>query len=197
MTHVNEGGLRPADFAARFAEDPPEPVIAELPRRVARPAPPPDVPGAGTRACFDAQDHHARLWNEGEGAEVRADARASDGLAVWMPGSHHEWAFQVPLARLPQRVRSGRWRVYAVVRVDPAAGADTSGAAFTAGIYDTGTSTVRASISVRVADAGAAYRSHLLGVLDTNDRQYVWVAPSGAGQAEAVWVDRVYFAPAD
>lgn len=196
MTHVNEGGLTPAAFVARFQEDPPDPVVEPVPERGKNPAPPADLPGINPNACVDGQDNLARLWNEGEGSEVRGDPTASDGLAVWMPGSHFEWAFQVPLAALPARARKGKWQVYAVVRVEKAANAKPGDLAFTAGIYDAGAQTGRGQVSVNVADAPAAYKSFLLGTVETNKDQYIWAAPPRNASVKAVWVDRVYLVPA-
>jgi hypothetical protein len=145
----------------------------------------------------DAQDNLARLFNEGEYAEVRADPAASDGLAVWMPGSHHEWAFQLPIERLPARARSGKWQVYVVARAEAeGASPDRATAAFTAGVYDGGARVNRAERSVSLGEAGAGYRSYLLGTVDLNAGQYLWVAPTANTNVRAVWVDRVYFVPA-
>jgi len=197
MTHVNESGVTPEAFVARFAEDPPDPVIAPLPERGKNPAPPADLSGIDPRACVDGQDNLARLAREGEWAEVRDDPSASDHLAAWMPGSHHEWAFQVPLDRLPARARKGRWQVYAVVRVEKTPDADPNAAAFTAGVYDTAARASRGEIRVRIADAAETYRSYLLGTVETNADQYVWAAPTAVPGVKAVWVDRVYLVPTE
>lgn len=195
ITHLNEGGLTPQAFVVRFRQDPPEPEIADLPPRSPNPTAPADIADALLGA--DAQDDLARLWNEGEGAEVRADPLASDGLAVWMPGSHHEWAFQVPVARLPARARKGKWAVYAVVRVEKSAGVEPSFLAFTAGVYDTAASASRGDIAVPLANASTdGYKSYLVGTVDVNADQYVWVAPPAQPGVRAVWVDRVYLVPA-
>ena len=100
MTHLIEGGLTPQLFVERFKVDPEEIRPQDLPARASRPAPPTDLTVTASK-CIDLQDSKARLWNEPEGAETRGDAAASDGLAVWMPGTHHEWAFQMLLSKLP------------------------------------------------------------------------------------------------
>jgi hypothetical protein len=196
MTLINEGGVTPEAFVARFAADPPEPVIAPLPKRGADVPLPTDIPGVEARTGVDVQDNLARLYNEGEYAEVRADPAASDGLAVWMPGSHHEWATQFPFSALPARVQKGRWQVWAAIRVEKAAGADPQAVAFTAGVYDSGAHAGRGEIAVRVGDASEKYRSYLLATVDANTSQYVWMAPTATSSINAVWVDRVYFVPA-
>jgi hypothetical protein len=198
MTHLNESGLTPQAFVARFAEDPPEPVLADLPKRRSNPPPPTDIPNIEARLAVDGQDDLARLWNEGEGAEVRADPLASDGLAVWMPGStHREWAFQIPISHLPAGARKGKWDIYAIVRVEKAPGTDPSSPAFTAGVYDTAARASRGDITVKISDtAPDRYQSYQLGTLDVNADQYIWVAPPAHPGVTAVWVDRVYFVPA-
>src|SRR5205085_2266521 len=54
MTHLNEGGLTPQAFVARFAVDPADP--APLPARGAAPPVPAGIPGASAAACADIQD---------------------------------------------------------------------------------------------------------------------------------------------
>ena len=193
MTHLSEGGLTPQAFVARFAKDEPDP--APLPARAPTAAMPTGIPGASASTCVDVQDDKASLYREGELAETRADPSSSDGLAIWMPGSHHEWATQFPLAKLPERVRSGKWRVYALVRVvkKGEAGGGAASPAFTAGVYDSGASVSRGDISVRASDAASDYHPYLLGTVDTNAEQYVWIAPAANPAVQSVWVDRVYF----
>lgn len=197
MTHINEGGVTPQEFVARFAVDPPEPVATALPKRSAAPTLPSGIPGANAQTCVDVQDNHARLYNEGEMAEIRADSDASDGLAVWMPGSHHEWATQFPLSGLPTRVRKGKWQIYALIKVEKDVGADLQSAAFTAGIYDGAAQVARGQVSIAIQATGQAYKPYLLGTVDSNRDQYVWIAPTANPGVKAVWVDRLYFVPAN
>jgi len=146
------------------------------------------------------QDDAAILYREGELAEIRADATASDGAAVWMPGSHHEWALQIPVNKLPAAARTGRWKVYAVIRVQkkvgaPTAAAPTAASAFTSGVYDSEERVSRADAKATVAEAGDSYRSYFLGTVDFKPGQYVWVAPAANAEVEAIWVDRIYLVP--
>jgi len=198
MTHVNESRLTPDAFVARYAVDEPDPVPPVLPKRGERPGLPADIPDIFTVAAsvVDVQDDKAVIAQEGVWGEMLGDPVASDGLAVRMPTNHHEWAFQLPLSRAPEKVRRGRWRVYAVVRVESGGAAGSNGVAFTAGVYDPGASVSRGQISVRSNDAGTGYRSYLLGTVDTNAEQFVWVAPATGSGAKAIWVDRVVFVPA-
>jgi hypothetical protein len=194
MTHINEGGETPQQLVAGFSQDPPEPVLRPLPKRVPAPPLPAGIPDA--ESGVDVQDNLARLFNEGEFAEIRADPAASDGLAVWMPGSHHEWATQFPLASLPPRLRTGRWRVYALIRVEKSPSAVPASTAFTAGIYDPSVGASVGQIGPAVRDASETYQPYLLGTLDGASDQCVWIAPAANPGVGAVWVDRLFLVPA-
>ncbi len=188
MTHVNEGGLTPEQFAARFKDDPPDPNIQPLPARMKNPSPP---VGMSSATGVDVQDHYARLANEWVWAEPRADALASDGLAVYMPGNHHEWAFQIPLDRVPKKARTGRWDVYALIRVDRAK-TSGSGIAFTAGVWDAERAADCGTISINVADAAPGYRAYRIGTVESRPGRYIWVAPAANPSVNGIWVDRIW-----
>lgn len=193
MTHLNEGGLTPQTFIARFAQDPPPP--AGDPKRDHVPPPPTDLGADAAQTGIDMQDDQATLYREGELAEMRSDPTASDGAAVWMTGSAHEWAFQVPVSRLPARTQTGQWKVYAVIRVQKKAGGGGTGIAFNAGIWDSPGNVSRAQASAMVADTSSQYRSYLVGTVKFKPGQYIWVAPTANPDVEAVWVDRIYLVP--
>jgi hypothetical protein len=189
LTHLNEGGLTPQAFVAAFAQDPPPP-----PKRFLA-SPPTDLPGGEAQTGIDVQDDRVTLYREGDLAEIRPDASASDGAAVWMTGTTHEWAFNVPISRLPARAQHGSWKVYAVIRIQKKPGAPETGNAFTAGVWDTQARVSRADASDTVAGASAQYHSYLLGTVTFKPGQYIWVAPTANPAVEAVWVDRIYLVP--
>jgi hypothetical protein len=195
ITHLNEAGLTPEAFVARFATDPADPVIQPRPKGLRNAPPPADIPGVNPRECVDSQESELRLANEGEWAEVQSDSLASNGVAVRMPGTHFEWAYQLPIVNLPTKAHSGTWRVYAVVRLEKDAGVDPGTDAFTAGVYDNGERASRGDVRVYVRDMPDGYRSVLLGSVKLNTNQYIWVAPTGKPGVKAVWVDRIYFVP--
>ncbi len=171
MTAVDEGRLSPQAWVAQFANDPAEP--APLPaRRAVAPRP----------GETDLQDDQARLANEPDWATLRADPLASDGIACWMPGTHHEWAFQLPLKT------TGRYRVLVVARVDRSA---VPGAAFSAGLYDDASRQALVTHTFETKDLGAGYKSFDLGTFELAPTTYVWVAPPGRAEVQGVWVDRV------
>ncbi|MES2458972.1 MAG: DUF4838 domain-containing protein [Armatimonadota bacterium] len=193
-THLSEGGVTPQAFASSLAQDPPPP--ADPPTRRANPLPPNDI--AVTVGGIDGSDALAALYQEGDLSEFRSDAAASDGAAVRMPGSHTEWAFQIPVSRLPKTAQTGRWKVYVTARVEikpGAADAKNAGAAFHAGIWDKRTATQSAFVAVPAAGTTAGYRSYLIGTVQTSADQYIWVSPTANPAIDSVWIDRVYLVP--
>jgi hypothetical protein len=184
MTHVNEGGLTPKEFAERFTE--PEDDHSPLPA---------DLAVADPKQVIRAQESAATLANRGTWADARKDTAASNGRAVWMPETHHEWAYQVHFSNLPERVQEGRWKVYAVVRLDKGDGGAKGAPAWTMGVYDAGKRASAAETSVLVRDAAATYRSYLIGTVDGNPDLYAWLAPSPDSAAKSVWVDCLVFVP--
>lgn len=194
MKVINEPLVTPGAFAARFSEYPPAP--AGDPKRYRNPSAPVGLSEMDTRQGVDVQEGAANLVREGEYAEVRLDAAASDGAAVWMSGRYHDWAFQLPVSKLPERARTGTWKVYAMIRVQKKPGAHSDTKAFTAGVWDVAADVSRGDIAVTVADSPDGYRSYLLGAVDFKPGQYIWAAPTANPDVEAVSVDRVYLVPA-
>lgn len=185
MTHVNEGGLTPAQFVARFAADPVEP--PPLPGRKAGVPLPADLDAKG-HDVIDLQDDLARLANEPEWATLMADPAASDGIACRMPGSHHEWAFQIPVSAAGKSFRPGRYRVVLVARLE---GAPANGPAVSFGVYDEVAKKDLGSQTFAADKLGTNYRSLELGTLDLTATSTIWVAPPARSDLKAVWIDRV------
>ena len=192
ITLLNEGGTTPQAFAERLAVDPPEP--APLPTRSNSPTPPPGLSASDVRGGVDVQDSAANLYRDGELSEIRGDNAASDGLAIWMPGNHHEWAVQFPTKALPGKVRTGTWKVYAVVRAD-APTADGAASALTMGVYDSDAHAAQAERSVAVDLVRTRYKTVLIGSVEMKSGSYIWLAPAAQAGVQSVWVDRLYFVP--
>jgi hypothetical protein len=161
------------------------PVFAILPTRGKNPPPP-----AGLAQGIDLQDNLARLWQVPDNSELRGDPAASDGIACWMPGSHHEWAFQIPGDNLPA---SGRYHVYIVARVE--SDSPDGSAAFTAGTYDNVQRRNTSAISVPITESANGYRAFDLGTIEINRNLTVWAAPASNPKVRSVWIDRFYLIP--
>lgn len=185
ITALDEGMMSPTGFLAGLGPEPPITKYVPLPTRKASPSPP-----AGVAAGVDFQDDLANLWKVPTGSELRADPKASDGIAAWMPGNHHEWGFQMLLSKRPI---SGRYRIYAVVRIDASVVDDST--AFSVGIYDNANRRDLATKSFSLRQATSDYQAFSLGEFDVNPAFTVWVAPSANPRVQGVWVDRIFFEP--
>ncbi len=181
MSHINEGGLTPQAWAARFAVDPAP--VAPLPGRPSTVPWPTDFDPAG-KTVIDLQDDAARLANEPDWAALKADPLASDGIACRMPGSHREWAFQIPLGDIHHGFAPGRWRVLVVARAEGSAGGPT----FSAGVWD---GAVSKDLGSRTFEAAGAYRTFDLGPIALTSNSTIWIAPPARSDLPAVWIDRV------
>jgi hypothetical protein len=189
---LSEGGRQVDDFLKAFAQDAPDTNGPPPPKRVIHPPLPSDLRGLSAGKCVDLQDNLAVLYKPGEYAEIRPDPAASDRRAVWMPGDHQEWAFRIPGKALPAKAQAGKWKVYAVVRVEKQPGAASDGIAFGAGVYDNVTRAYPADFKARLADTPDAYRSYLLGTVETSRDRDIWVAPAGNKAVKGIYVDRVF-----
>ncbi|MBV9867593.1 MAG: hypothetical protein JO316_19760 [Abitibacteriaceae bacterium] len=101
----------------------------------------------------------------------------------------------LPIAKLPERVRTGNWKVCAVIRVQKKPGAHLDTKAFTAGVWDIPANVSCGDIAVTIANSPTACRSYLLDAEDFKPGQYIWAALTASPDGEAVWVDRISLVP--
>ena len=113
-----------------------------------------------------------------------------------MLGSHQEWAFRIPGSALPAKVRAGKWKVYAVVRVEKDHAGAPGAQAFSAGVYDNKARSSLAEIKPCLSEAAPDFQSYLLGELELNPDRDIWVAPAGNKSIKAIYVDRIFLVPA-
>lgn len=152
--------------------------------------PPAGCEKLGEDDFIDLQDIAFGLWQEGSGSELRHDDLASDKVAVWMPGTHFEWAVQDTLggyALDPEATYS----VYVSVRVEKTGEA---GGAFTAGIYDTKAKKGLGQIGTQCKDiTEPGYVTYKIATTKLNEDCYLWAAPpKNPDNVKAVWVDRFW-----
>ena len=161
-----------------------------LRRRFRPPGPPPaQCKGLPEGTWLDVQDNEFRLYRDGQWVTTADDAKASDGKAARMPGSHHQWAVQCPISA---DVADGApWRVHVVARCDAKA---KDGVAMTMGIYDTIARKGVTHRAVKIEEAaGKDYRVFDLGAHVLHAGIYVWIAPpKAADRVTAVFVDRIF-----
>jgi Domain of unknown function (DUF4838) len=194
--HMNESGQTVEQFLEAHGQDLKTDYRTNPPARLSKAPAPTDIPGINRTQCIDLQDNKAHLYKPGEFAEIQPDLGASDRRAVWMPGSHKEWAFRISGSELPKKAYLGKWKVYAVVRVEKCAQPAGGSSVFTAGVYDVKTKAYPANLNIPVAEASETYHSFLLGTVEFNADRDIWIAPSANKAIKAVYVDRVYLVPA-
>ena len=181
MTHVNEGGLTPQVFAERFlATERPDPTPL-----------PDDLPKSSD--TISLQEGLVSLFERGTLSEIKPDPKASNKKAVWMPGIHHEWAYQLRLEAVPERLFTGKWTAWIVVRGETGPSTLLDEVAVTAGVYDAGEKTSRAEVRIKASQVQKGYVTVKLGTISPNAEMYVWAAPAVEAHIGAVWVDRVIF----
>ena len=192
---INEPGTTVDQFLKPFATDLPDTNGPEPIKRLKSALPPTDLHGISREACIDLQDNLASLYKPGRFAEIRPDATASDRRAVWMPGNHEEWAFRIAGSDIPARAYHGKWKVYAVARVDKGEKSAPESVAFSAGVHDNRTQSSVADLQVKLSDVCPGYRSYLVGAVELNPERDIWVAPSKSGATKDIYIDRIYLVP--
>jgi hypothetical protein len=153
--------------------------------------PPKECERLPTDDWMDIQDHEFTFHNPGAWVASVEDAKASDGHAARMPGSHTQWATQylVPgdLGGL------GRWHCYASLRCETVA---RTGAACQVGLYNEPGKKGETTITVQIPDvANGEYHTIDLGVHELKPGLYFWIAPMGKkSEVTAVYTDRIFLA---
>lgn len=154
---------------------------------------PPDLANLANGAWTDLQDDLFSYYLKGKFCDCRPDEKASDGMAAWMPGDHREWAVSLRLDD-PEFDLQGKYALYAVVRVEKQADAET---AFTAGVWNWETKQGVCSISVPGAQVkDGEYHAYQVGEFVPAKGMGFWVAPPANPAAiPAIWIDRLIFVP--
>ena len=192
---LSERGLSVDEFLKPFDIDPPEKKWQSPPKRLRNPPPPADLKKLDRHGAVDLQDSLAALAKPGEWAEIRPDDAASDRRAVWMPGNHSEWAFRLGGKQIPNSP-TGKWKVYAVVRVEKSDDAKPGSLAFGAGVYDNTARNYPAEAKFRASETGNEYRSYLVGTYEPKPDRDIFICPLSGPGVKAIWVDRVFLVPA-
>lgn len=128
----------------------------------------------------DYQDLSLRRY---AGAEITEDRLASDNGALTMPGNKPDWGIQMKLDNLPPE---GKWKLYAVVRVDPGRGPD-SAAALIFGVHPG----ANRKVTLGEVRDGQYHTFGLPGAYDSNAGQGLFFAPPNSGAIRRMYVDRV------
>jgi hypothetical protein len=195
---MRESGQTPAEFAAQVGSDPAD-SLYESPQRHRAPKAPGDLPDRERQLGTAVQDDRAVIFREPDCARPLADSLASDGVAIRMtagPGSARG-ALEIHGALLPRKLRSGRYKLYYVARIETSEGARPEAPAFSARVFDSLSSRYVAERTVTVADTRAGYRSYLVGTIDLNPYVRLWLGHAHDEAVRAVWFDRAFLVRAD
>jgi hypothetical protein len=136
----------------------------------------------------DWRDYQDLSFNRYDAARIVPDDAASDGAAIRMNGNSSVWAMQFKLDKLPT---TGRWDLYAAVRVDAAAGHDAAlglrvGSAPPMNVFNTAT--------VGLLNDG---RYHFVKVpggpfaFSANHEKSIYIQPPNAGFVKYIYLDNL------
>jgi len=198
MSGMRESGQTPAEFAAQVASDPDESLYEPPPRHRA-PKAPGDLPDCEQRKGHTVQDDLAIIFREPDCARPMADSQSSDGVAIRMTAGagSARGAMEIHGASLPRSLRSGRYKLYYVVRIEASDGARPEAPAFGARVFDSLSGRYVAERTVTVADTRPGYRSYLVGTIDLNPYVRLWLGHAHDEAVQAVWFDRAFLVRAD
>jgi hexosaminidase len=159
----------------------------------------PDAPArlSSTPFCGELQECALTLDRSGEFGEFVDDPLASDGRAVKMFNSHHEWCVMLMMNRIAFEP-GVKYRVRARLRCE---GATTArGNAFTAGVFDERKWKTTGQAVRRANAVGPNYAWYDICTFVPNDGEYFWIAPGGLNKAgdkiaNAILLDKISFEP--
>ena len=131
----------------------------------------------------------------GEYGELVDDPLASDGRAIKMFNSHHQWCAMLMMNRIAFEP-GVKYRLRARLRC----AATARGNAFTAGVFDERTWKLAGQVSVRADRMSPDYVWYDICTFVPNDGEYFWIAPGGLNKdgdknANAVLLDKISFEP--
>ncbi|MEN6355886.1 MAG: DUF4838 domain-containing protein [Armatimonadota bacterium] len=136
----------------------------------------------------DVQDCRFTVYEQSNWAKHVDDPKASDGKAVFMPGSHVNWAIRYTIPSELTGKDPNEWQWYVVARTEGA----QSGDAFTYGVYDEATKKTTSLTAKLEQGTDGEYHTYCLGSLQTNPNMYIWISPTGDGNTvKGIYVDRI------
>lgn len=136
---------------------------------------------------IDYQDNALRL-HAPVGTKIVQDPKASDNAAARVTGSTNAWAIQLPDLTLP---RTGKWKLYANVRIDPGTGSPGA-KAFDYGIYPPKEDTAWKAYG-EFAD-GEYHYVEFPWIYEYDPAltvHYLWLAPPNSTAIKNLYVDRI------
>ena len=157
----------------------------------------PDTPAnvVPTVNGVEIQESMLSLDRPGEWCELAEDPQASDGRAVKMFNSHHEWCVMLMMNRIAFEP-GVKYRLRARIRSEATVG----GVAFSAGVFDEREWKGAGGTTLRTDRVGPSYAWYDICTFEPNANEYFWIAPgaltkNGDKKANAVWLDKISFEP--
>ena len=143
----------------------------------------------------EIQESMLSLDRPGEYGVFAEDPLASDGRAVKMFSSHHEWCVMLMMNRIAFEP-GVKYRVRARIRSEATVG----GVAFSAGVFDEREWKGAGGTTLRTDRVGSDYAWYDICTFVPNDGEYFWIAPgalntNGDKAANALWLDKIAFEP--
>ena len=129
---------------------------------------------------FDYQEYNLQVCC---GARFEEDPKASDNVAVSMPGSTSAWGISLNLDFIPD----GRWELYFSIRVEPSKTYNQNDTAFYYGVHPK--TKVKAKKLKEFLNQG--YKTIKVGVFERGDGN-LWIAPPANSSVRKIYVDRVF-----
>ena len=125
-------------------------------------------------------------------SELVQDTKASDNFAVRMEGKRSDWGIQLDMQSLP----SGKWKIYASVRIDKMAGGtivDNIKPAIFYGIH--GKNIKDGKLISSMGDE--EYHEVLVGTVNVQkgETAALWIRPPANGAVKYIYVDRIFAIP--
>lgn len=143
----------------------------------------------------EVEESQINLWREGSWGAYADDPLASDGRALKIFGTHHEWAAQFPMGNI-EFEPGATYRLRARIRVEKADNADGRYHAFHAGVYDPDAKKKLGGTEPRLFDVGEDYAWFDIATWKPSGREIFYLAPpsfgsDGKSPIRAVWLDKL------
>lgn len=146
---------------------------------------------ASTYPAGDVYDFQPRdLALFGGVADEVDDPNSSSGKTARMTTETNEWAIRAILSRFLQG--GGKWRIYAMTRVETKDEALPVGDAFQGGVYDIGQKSYAGSFKTPAEGlTSKTYKRVDLGSYEVSPSMYIWFARAENSNVETLYIERL------
>ena len=140
--------------------------------------------------CNIVQQDKFVLYRKGECSDEIDDPTASDGKTAKLFTNTIDWAVQYQITADDLKKMTGRWKFYAVVRIDALT---DHGSAFRYGVYDGGANRQAAEFLAKIEDCkDGKYHTWYMGTYEMRPGlAYYFVSAGIPDQVKGIYIDRV------